>query len=202
MVRGAAPVVAGVGTAGAGVPSTPRTRPAGVRRAATGVVSGVGGGDSAARARVACSECFAFEQPGPNPQTAATSSSHANLFAFSERAAQRRRTDFVASRVAPLTDFDASRAGPDCNSLNCNEENARLFMVRRLILPVPKKSAGMGVPAWGGAEELPPLLFGRHVQRALRRTRAGSEAASSSTKRESDPRFRRSPAILSRSDSP
>lgn len=38
---------------GAGVTSTPRTRPAGVRSAGIGVVSGVGGGGSGARCSTA-----------------------------------------------------------------------------------------------------------------------------------------------------
>jgi hypothetical protein len=68
-------VVAGIGTisvvgpdgeGGTGVPSTPRTRPAGVRRAGIGVVSGVGGGGSGACFSVACSARCRREQPDPS----------------------------------------------------------------------------------------------------------------------------------------
>ena len=48
-------VVPGEGDTGTGVPSTPRTRPAGMRRGGIGVVSGVGGGGSGAWRSVACS---------------------------------------------------------------------------------------------------------------------------------------------------
>ena len=143
------------------MPSIPRTRPAGVRRAATGVVSGVGGAGSDDRACVACSECFAFEQPASGQESAVASNRRANRFTFFHDSGWEARTDFVAPRVSAMTDFDASRATREFKSLKCNEEKARRLMVRRLILSVPKKSAGMGVPAWGGAEGLPPLLSPR-----------------------------------------
>ncbi len=158
------------------MPSVPRTRPAGVRRTATGVVSGVGGAGSGDRACVACSECFAFEQPAPGTQTAAASNRHATHFTFFRDPAGRARTDFVAPRVSALTDFDVCRSMRKCKSLKCNEEKARPLMVRRLILWVPKKSAGMGVPAWGGAEGLPPLLSAATL-RQINGLSVGDEAA-------------------------
>ena len=125
------------------MPSIPRTRPAGVRRAATGVVSGVGGAGSGDRACVACSECFAFEQPAPDHETAAASNRHATRFTFFHDSAWDARPDFVARRVSAMTDFDASRATRKCKSLKCNEEKALPLMVWRLILSVPRR-----VPAW------------------------------------------------------
>jgi hypothetical protein len=73
VVRGAGGgVPAGVGETGAGVPSTPRTSPAGVRSAATGVVSGVGGAGSAAERSVRCSAVRRREHPGASRQRTAT----------------------------------------------------------------------------------------------------------------------------------
>jgi hypothetical protein len=89
-------VPGGVGETGAGVPSTPRTRPAGVRCAATGVVSGVGGAGSAAVRSVRCSPVRRLEQPGPRRQSAATT-------------ARIRRVDFIVPPPRQLLSLRASK---------------------------------------------------------------------------------------------
>src|SRR6266540_5421494 len=137
----------------------PRTRPAGVRRTATGVVSGVGGAGSGERIWVACSECFTFEQPAPSGQTAKASKKSETDARFVPNPNRRARTDFVARRAATMTEFDGGRMFEHRKSLKFNGESTQPLMVWRLILSVPKKSAGMGVPAWGGVEGFPPLFF-------------------------------------------
>src|SRR6266545_3826960 len=139
----------------------PRTRPAGVRRTATGVVSGVGGAGSGERIWVACSECFTFEQPAPSGQTAKASKRSETDPRFVPNPNRRARTDFVARRAATMTEFDGGRTFEHRKSLKFNGESTQPLMVWRLILSVPKKSAGMGVPAWGGVEGFPPLFFRR-----------------------------------------
>src|SRR6266540_3614261 len=139
----------------------PRTRPAGVRRTATGVVSGVGGAGSGERIWVACSECFTFEQPAPSGQTAKASKKSETDARFVPNPNRRARTDFVARRAATMTEFDGGRMFEHRKSLKFNGESTQPLMVWRLILSVPKKSAGMGVPAWGGVEGFPPLFFRR-----------------------------------------
>jgi hypothetical protein len=93
----------GVGGTGAGVPSIPRTRPAGVRRTTTGVVSGVGGAGSGVCFSVVWAARCPFEQPRPRMKRATTA-----------RAAPIRfivllplSTTFVASGFESLTHFGA-----------------------------------------------------------------------------------------------
>jgi hypothetical protein len=100
---GGATVWRGVGGTGTGVPSIPSTRPAGVRRTTTGVVSGVGGAGSGVCFSVAWAERCPFEQPRPGMKRATTA-----------RAAPIRfivllplSTTFVASGFESLTHFDA-----------------------------------------------------------------------------------------------
>ncbi|MDQ5858223.1 MAG: hypothetical protein M3542_08120, partial [Acidobacteriota bacterium] len=57
-----------MGSGGAGVPSTPSTSPAGVRKRGMGVVSGGGGGGSGAWLSVACVACGFREQPAATAQ--------------------------------------------------------------------------------------------------------------------------------------
>jgi hypothetical protein len=86
-------------------------------------------------------------------------------------------TTFVSSSFESLTHFGAAVPAPRCKLLQCNEEDTPAPMVRRLILPSAKKSAGMGVPAWGGVEGLPPLFFGCSSSGRLNRLSGGGEAA-------------------------
>jgi hypothetical protein len=44
-------------------------------------------------------------------------------------------------------------------ALNPNDDRLSFEVVRALISLADKKSAGMGVPAWGGAKRLPPLFL-------------------------------------------
>jgi len=87
-------------------------------------------------------------------------------------------TTFVGSCFDSLTHFGAVVPALRRKLLQCNEEEAPGAMVRHLILPVAKKSAGMGVPAWGGVEGLPPLFFGCTSSGRLNRLSGGGEAAS------------------------
>jgi hypothetical protein len=93
----------GVGETGAGVPSIPSTRPAGVRRTTIGVVSGVGGAGSGVCFSVVWAARCPFEQPSSRMKRATTA-----------RAAPIRfivllplSTTFVASGFESLTHFDA-----------------------------------------------------------------------------------------------
>ncbi len=147
-----------------------------MRRTATGVVSGVGGAGSGERIWVACSECFTFEQPAPSGQTAKASKRSETDPRFVPNPNRRARTDFVARRAATMTEFDGGRTFEHRKSLKFNGESTPPLMVWRLILSVPKKSAGMGVPAWGGAEGLPPLLSAATL-RQINGLSVGDEAA-------------------------
>ena len=57
-----------------------------------------------------------------------------------------------------MTSFDAATPPENRKSLKSKEKGLPGLMVRTLILYMTKKSAGMGVPAWGGVEGLPPLF--------------------------------------------
>lgn len=104
---GGGTVWSGVGGTGAGVPSIPRTRPAGVRRRGTGVVSGVGGAGSAVRLSAGWSaRCF-FEQDSPTAQRTTTARARPMRFI----ALLPSRTTFVAPSSKSMTDFGALESG-------------------------------------------------------------------------------------------
>jgi hypothetical protein len=100
----------GVGGTGAGVPSIPSTRPAGVRRATTGVVSGVGGAGSAVCICAGWEERCPFEQPSPIAQRATAVRTRPIRFIV----LLPSRTSIVASGFESLTHFGAPDSARRC----------------------------------------------------------------------------------------
>lgn len=169
-------VAAGDGEACAGVPSTPRTSPAGVRRAGIGVVSGVGGGSSETPRSVACSARCPREQPPATATASARRPIEIVRFIFEVTIVVDRFCRFPSPRADRVWLID-------------RRDVAQLFAapsrkVRReagtdLDLTSSQEECRHGSSGMGGSRRVPPFVFRFSLQRALRANRATPSAASS-----------------------
>lgn len=169
-------VAAADGEVGAGVPSTPRTSPAGVRRAGIGVVSGVGGGSSEASRSVACSARCPREQPPAMATASARRPVEIVRFIFEVTIVVDRFCRFSSPRTDRVwlidgRDFAQLFAAPS--------RKHRREAGTDLDLTSSQEECRHGSSGMGGSRRVPPFVFCFPLQRALRASRAPSSAASS-----------------------